>query len=203
MSNIRIMAAAATIITALTFAPASARPCDDNNGPCNSVEEKPQADPLSLSPFVTPEDQATVKPRRYKKKLLPRATAKQSKPPVTDTIAQPNPSTLPAPASKLAPRPPAASETDGVAIASVENINELDAAADLVLIVAANELNEIDLAADATLVAAQNETMTTTATAETAALADHPSGDASWIGRIFVALGGMLAAASVARLFIA
>ncbi len=208
MSNIRIMAAATAIIAAFAFAPASAGPCDDGSGSCNNVQ-RTAAKPLSLSQFVKPEDRTTAKPRHSKKKLHAR-TAKTKSDPV-EGDAQSASTTQPAAVSAAAP-PPSASETDGVAISSADDLNELDAAASNVVVVAANELNEIDLAtpaaqetaaAEAAVPAAPAAPQYQTQAVEAAAPADHPSDQASWIGRIFVALGGVLAAVSAARLLIA
>jgi hypothetical protein len=92
-----------------------------------------------------------------------------------------------------------ASETDGVAIASADEINEIDAAADTVRIVAANEVNEIDLAAPE----APPAQITGSVETATAAVSQQLPPDISWAGKLFAALGGMLAAAAATRLLIA
>jgi hypothetical protein len=101
---------------------------------------------------------------------------------------------------ETAQQPADAQETNGVAITSADQVNELDAAADAVQVVAANELNELDLAADATPVSVATAD---TATAQNAEPAPAPAADNTWVGKLLAALGGMLAIASMARLLIA
>jgi hypothetical protein len=110
--------------------------------------------------------------------------------------------------SDAAPPPAAASETDGVALASADEFNELDAAADQVQVVAANEVNELDLAADTPVPMAQaapaNQTppaAENTAAMTAMASADQPAPRSSWIAWMFVALGGMIAAGAAVLLF--
>lgn len=216
MANIRFMAAAATIIVALSFAPATARTCDSQEG-CNAVSTKSQAAPIRLSQFMT-------HPARPAKTANPAATKPQSNTPassakprtrVAKSAPQPKPAApqpdadVPAAATAELSRPPRTIETDGVAVASSDEVNEIDAAADKVQVVAANEVNEIDLAADAPAPVTQAALIDqSTPTAESAAMtamasADQPPADRSWIAKLFVALGGIVAVASAARLLIA
>lgn len=206
MSNIRILAAVAAV-AALTLTTASARSCDTRDGVCKSGQAKSQAAPLRLSQFLTPGGSATAKSHRNSLSVAgkphSRATAKAAARPVMAeamTHPDPRPDTSVAPAEATEPAPTLrASETDGVAVASADEINELDIAADAVKIVAANEVNEIDLAADVAPVAAQNGI----ATVQAVATPNQPTADMTWIGRLFAALGGILAVASAARLLIA
>jgi hypothetical protein len=110
------------------------------------------------------------------------------------------PKAVPAPvvASQIEPMSSAGSETDGVAVASADDFNELDVAADTVRVVAANELNEIDLAAQAAAPSAA-----VTGAIETVSSLPQLPADISWAGELFAALGGMLAAAAATRLLIA
>jgi hypothetical protein len=204
MSNISSIAAATVIIATLAYATAPAHAaCDERFGPCKSVQAKPATAPLNLNQFLKRPVQAnpsvkTAKPAGNAVKPTRIATKPASRPAVADSVA--NPAAIPTPvlASELAPAS-RSSETDGVAITSAEEINEIDAAADTVRIVAANEVNEIDLAFEATSLPAQSET-----TGQAAMVEEHQvPADNSWIGKVFLALGGVLAAASAARLLIA
>lgn len=82
-------------------------------------------------------------------------------------------------------------ETDGVAVTSYSEANELDQAAPRIQVVAFNEINEIDLAAP---LPAVTETVSQ-------ALASTPEPtDNSWIGKLLLAVAGILALAGGVRL---
>jgi hypothetical protein len=194
MPNIPIVAAAAAIAV---FAVIS-----------TSTSASAQAAPLRLSQFMTPGGAPAAKHHakthtgaskpRLAAKSAPRRTA------VADVMPLPAAAVTPVAAKKLH-APEGIVETDGVAITSADEVNEIDTAADTVQVVAANEVNDIDLAADTAAPATPSTTVATTAQAvavETAP-ADRPATDPSWIGRVFLALGGVLAIASAARLLIA
>jgi hypothetical protein len=228
MSNIRLMAAATTIIAALSFGNAPARACDAGTPGCTSAPAAQPKTPLRLNQFLkrpTPKAASTAQtptantsvvaaskqPRKAKTRT--RVAAKEVSSPATASPAVASSATpTPAPAEPLrmsdaAPPPAAASETDGAALASADEFNELDAAADQVQVVAANEVNELDLAADMPVPAQAAPTNQTPPAAEnTAAMtamasADQPAPRSSWIAWMFVALGGMIAAGAAVLLF--
>jgi hypothetical protein len=229
MSNIRLMAAATTIIVALSFGGAPARACDAGTPGCTSAQAAPKT-PLRLNQFLKrpaqPKGAATAQPstantsvvavskQPRKAKTRTRVAAKEVSSPAAVAPAVTSSATpTPAPAEPLrmsdaAPPPAAAPETDGVALASADEFNELDAAADQVQVVAANEVNELDLAADTPVPMAQAAPANQTpAAAENAAAmtamasADQPAPRSSWIAWMFVALGGMIAAGAAVLLF--
>jgi hypothetical protein len=228
MSNIRLMAAATTIIAALSFGNAPARACDAGAPGCTSASAAQPKTPLRLNQFLKrpaqPKAAATAQPstantsvvavskQPRKAKTRSRVAAKEVSSPAAVAPAVTSSATpTPAPAEPLrmsdAAPPPAAPETDGVALASADEFNELDAAADQVQVVAANEVNELDLAADTpvpTQAAPANQTppAAENAAAMTAmAAADQPAPRSSWIAWMFVALGGMIAAGAAVLLF--
>jgi hypothetical protein len=233
MSNIRLMAAATTIIAAFSFGGAPARACDAGAPGCTSASAAQPKTPLRLNQFLKrpaqPKATAAAKsssvnpstantsvvavsnqPRKAKPRT--RVAAKEVSRPAAVSPAASSATPTPAPAEPLrmsdaAPVPAAAPETDGVALASADEFNELDAAADQVQVVAANEVNELDLAADTPVPAQAAPTNQTPPAAEnTAAMtamasADQPAPRSSWIAWMFVALGGMIAAGAAVLLF--
>jgi hypothetical protein len=229
MSNIRLTAAATTIIVALSFGSAPARACDAGAPGCTSASAAQPKTPLRLNQFLkrpapkaaaiaqTPTANTSVvavsnQPRKARPRT--RVAAKETSRPAAVAPAVTSSATpTPAPAEPLrmsdaAPPPAAAPETDGVALASADEFNELDAAADQVQVVAANEVNELDLAADTPVEMAQAApTNQTPSAAENAAAmtamasADQPAPRSSWIAWMFVALGGMIAAGAAVLLF--
>jgi ribonuclease E len=231
MPNIRLMAAATTIIAALSFGSAPARACDAGAPGCTSASAAQPKTPLRLNQFLKRPAQpkaasiaqtsaptahtsvVAASKRARNAKTRTRVAAKEVSspaavsPPVT-SFATPTP----APAELLrmsdaAPPPAAAPETDGVALASADEFNELDAAADQVQVVAANEVNELDLAADTPVPAQAAPANQTPPAAENAAAmtamasADQPAPRSSWVAWMFVALGGMIAAGAAVLLF--
>lgn len=91
------------------------------------------------------------------------------------------------------------------------------AAASTIYVASQDEVNEIDLAADRGPIATKNETSAGIGAtdapgiafdgaaqwpASTAAAVDPSGGEASWLRQIFIALGGLLALGSALRLFI-
>ncbi len=202
MPNIRFMVATATIIAALTFpvAPASARFCD---GESACVETKPGA-PLYLHQFL--KKSPTAKPVQGVAKKSTVAKAPIESPP---PAGQPSAAAMESRAEVTAAAEPDGGpvrtiETDGIAIRSADELNEIDSLADKVRVVAANELNEIDVAAP-TAIAALNQNAQAL---QSMVSADQPSADLppkniAWIGKLLLALSGTIAIAGVARLLIA
>jgi hypothetical protein len=229
MSNIRLMAAATTIIAAFSFGGAPASACNAGAPGCTSASAAQPKTPLRLNQFLKrpaqPKAAATAQPstantsvvavskQPRKAKTRSRVAAKEVSSPAAVSPAVTSSATpTPAPAEPLrmsdaAPPPAAAPETDGVALASADEFNELDAAADQVQVVAANEVNELDLAADTPVPAQAAPANQTPPAAENAAAmtamasADQPAPRSSWIAWMFVALGGMIAAGAAVLLF--
>jgi hypothetical protein len=96
----------------------------------------------------------------------------------------------------LAAAPEDKAYTDGVAVTSQNEVNELDALADSVQVVAFNEVNEIDLAAPAAPLIKETVGQATVAPAPAPA-------DNSWVGKLLLAVGGTIALAGAARFLIA
>jgi hypothetical protein len=207
MPKFRIMAAATAVIAAFTLTPASARTCADGDPSCQNVQAKPQSAPLRLSQFITPGGAPAAKHRASpraganKHRIAAKTTSRRA---VADALPNPQATIGSVSAEKVAP-PAGIVETDGVAITSADEINEIDAAADAVQVVAANEVNEIDLAGQAAPATRPDSPLTVAATTSMTATApaDQAPTDTSWIGRIFLALGAILAVASATRLLIA
>ena len=202
MSNIRITAAATAILAALTFtlAPASAGPCDTGEGAC--AETKAGA-PLRLGQFMKHKRAAAATTTHHdaQKKPIAAKSAPASDVPAT---AQPSDATVePRADVALAAEPDAGPvktiETDGIAVTSPGELNEIDAAAGTVRVVAADEVNEIDLAADTVPPAPLYETVG----AKSMAAADLPGNDISWIGKLLLAFTGTIAAAGIVRFLVA
>ncbi len=188
MAQIRIIAAATVaVVFALSLQPAAAR--SDENAPA------PNAAPQIAATQTT----ALVQLDNFMKTWKPVTASKRVKKSKSKTAAKPaarQAATEPAPAEVTAfqtvtnpvaaPKP--AIETDGVAVTSFDEINELDAAAGQVQVVAFNEVNEIDLAAPP----AQAPVETT----GQAISSQEPAGpDRSWIGKLLLAAAGTIAIA--------
>lgn len=199
-----IAAAAAAVAFALTLSPASARPCDDDNAACSNVR---QMGPMVLDHFmktwkpvgISKRSKISKKTRTVRKRSVQTVASKpaDAEPAPSKqeaTVAATPPAAL-LPGTVLAAAAPAA-ETDGVAVPSFNEANELAAASDHVQIVAFNEVNEIDLAAPPP----------PPAPAETVGqmTAPEPAGvDYSWIGKLLLAAAGTLAVAGATRLLLA
>jgi len=203
MPSIRIVAAAAATLAALSLPALGASDCSPGTAGCKASSIA-QPGPLRLNQFI--KHPAQTKVATATKPRSAQHSASKTHTPHVRLAADPVPAPAPAftnsrplpedkaVASETAGQPSYAAETDGVAVTSADEMNELDAAADKVQVVAANELNELDMAADsnpATMAAVEN--------AQPAA----PVADNSWIGKLLAALGGMVAVASAARLLIA
>ncbi len=197
MPSFHVIAAAATALAAAFVfmqAPASARPCDPGEAAC--AEARPGT-PLRLNQFL-----------KQKRAAKPAATHEaQSKPAAAKAYAQsvPTPSeskTDVAQTPVLDSGPVRTVETDGVAITSADELNEIDALAANVQVVAANELNEIDLAAGTPGLNAQALASMAAADHSVASTADTPA-DRAWIGKLLAAIAGTIAVAAAARLLIA
>jgi hypothetical protein len=201
--NIRaIAAAAAAVVLALMLAlsPASAKRCDDDTATC------PQpSGPMMLEHFMkTWKPVATSSHRKYRTSQASRRQAAQELAAKRETSAA---ETKPAKSAAIEPPPPAeqpttkvasaepAAETDGVAVASFSEANELDTAADRVQVVAFNEINDIDLTAPPS--PAPVETVGQSVSPE------QPSADYSWIGKLLLAAAGTLALAGATRVLLA
>lgn len=202
MPHIRILAAAAATAVALAFAltPAAARPCDDGNESCAEVAKRTA--PMKLDGFmktwkpaaVSKQKQSAVSKQKQSKKR------KAAPPPAAEpSVAESAPAeiTPSAPVNMLAAAPEKTIETDGIAITSFHEVNEIDAAADQVQVVAFNEVNDIDLAAPPAPVA-RYET-----TGQSVASPEQTPADNSWIGKLLLAVAGTIAVAGTARMLIA
>lgn len=217
MPHIRIMAAAAATAIALAFvmSPAAARSCDNGNESC--VEAARRTSPMKLEQFMKTwkpvAKRANVSKRAKKSKTAPRSAAKKIAEPAVAETAPPSP-----PSSELenafAATPEKTIETDGVAITSFDDLNELDASADhvqtanqaqtsdQVQVVAFNEVNEIDLAAPPPRPASFAET-TGQATVSPEVSSNQTPADTSWIGKLLLAFAGTIAVAGATRLLLA
>jgi len=202
--NIRaIAAAAAAVVLALTFtpSPASARPCDDDTAICRDP-----AAPMRLDQFMKTWKSAATSSHGKKYRTL-RTSRRQAAQELAAKRETPAAETKPAKSAAIEPPPPAeqpaikvasaepVTETDGVAVASFSEANELDAAADRVQVVAFNEINDIDLAAPPP--PAPVETMGQSVSPE------QPSTGYSWIGKLLLAAAGTLALAGATRVLLA
>jgi hypothetical protein len=200
------MAAAATAVAiAFALSPAVARSCDEGNEPCTAS----QANPMKLDQFMktwkpVAAKRANVSKGAKKQKAAPRPATKQvAEPAVAETTLPseaPPSETPPSEAeSTLAATPEKTIETDGVAITSFNDLNELDATADQVQVVAFNEVNEIDLAAPSPPpLAPSSET-----TGQSIVSPEGTPADNSWIGKLLLAMAGTIAVVGTARLLIA
>jgi hypothetical protein len=199
MPHIRIMAAAATAV-ALAFAlsPAVARSCDEGNEPCTAS----QTNPMKLDQFMktwkpVAAKRANVSKGAKKQKAAARPAAKQIATPAVAETTPPSETPPSEAESTFAATPEKTIETDGVAITSFNDLNELDATADQVQVVAFNEVNEIDLAAPPPH-APSSET-----TGQSIVSPGETPADNSWIGKLLLAMAGTIAVVGTARLLIA
>ena len=143
MTYIRLIAAAATAIgVAFALSPASARSCNDGEAACATVAQ--QAAPMQLDNFMKTWKPVAVSKHKGKSKSARRRAAKEavaeakSKPAASESeVAQAKPEPAVAEtappaeaASTLAASSEKTGETDGVAVTSFTQPNELDAAAD-------------------------------------------------------------------------
>jgi hypothetical protein len=221
MTHIRMIAAAATAIAvAFALSPAMARSCDGGNssariehGRC--VEEQAaapmeQAAPVKLDQFMNtwkPVAVSKYRGKRSKAAARRRATreaaaeAKSKAAAAKSEVAEAKPEpavTETAPpaetASTLAASPENPAETDGVAVTSFTEANELDAAAGQIRVVAFNEVNDIDLAAPAPPVPAE--------TVGQSAASEQAPADNSWIAKLLLAAAGTIAVAGATRFLV-
>jgi hypothetical protein len=202
MKHIRIIAAAAATAVALAFAfspAASAKSCEDGEAAC--VSSPQQASPMKLDQFMTTWKPVSVSKHGKKSK------AARKKSPTHETVAESRPAAESSPVAAETPppaqaasmiTPPAAptSETDGVAVTSFDEPNELDAAADHVQVMAFNEINEIDLAAPP-------PPMPVETTGQVISTQDRTPVDNSWIGKLLLAAAGTIAIAGATRFMVA
>ncbi len=197
MANIRIVAAAAIVALAFTLAPVSARTCDDSA----CAETNPGA-PLHLDQFLKHERMAKPARTAHKKSTAAKP-APESSAPVESPSEPAEQETDVAADAALVANPVKTIETDGVAVTSTEELNEIDALADKVKVVSADEVNEIDLTADTTSASPPSLSQEPKAL-EAMASADAPATqDLSWIGKLLAAFGGSIAVAAAARLLLA
>ena len=187
--------AAALAVFAFTAPSAQSRPCDNGEAGCVSAAPQ-QAAPMKLDQFMktwkpVSAAKATKKSRKAKKPRPDVEDAAADEPAVTETEKAAPAAT----ASDVAAAPQKAVETDGVAVTSFSELNELDAAADQVQVVAFNEVNEIDLAAPEASFPAETTGQSVSAPA--------PESDKSWIGKLLLAVAGTIAVAGATRLLVA
>jgi hypothetical protein len=203
MRQIRTAVTAAAAITlAFALSPAaSARSCGDGEAACPATAAATvaqQENPMKLDNFMT-----TWKPvstsRRAKrsksaKRLAAKQTARQQAPAAAATAPEPTPDV--ATVADAVASPAQSIETDGVAVTSFNEVNELDAAADQIQVVASNDVNEIDLATPAPPVQAE-------AVAQSIRGDRTPAPDNSWIGKLLLAAAGTIALAGATRFLVA
>jgi hypothetical protein len=207
MMHIRLIAAAATAIgVAFALSPASARSCGDGDVACSSVAQ--QTAPMQLDNFMKTWKPVAVSKHKGKSRSARRRAAQEAvaeakskaaaakaevaeakpEPAVTETAPPAEP------ASPLAADAGNTVETDGVGVASFDQPNELDAAADRIQVVAFNDVNEIDLAAPPPPVPAETVGQS---------IASEPMpADRSWIAKLLLAVGGSIAIAGVTRFLV-
>lgn len=195
MRQIRLaaLAAAAAVVFAFVLSPAAeaARSCD--NGEAGCVPSAQQAAPMKLDDFMktwkpASASKAAKKSKKGAKPAPPVEAADE--PAVTETETAPASETV----SEVAAGRQHAVETDGVAVTSFDEVNEIDAAADQVEVVAFNEVNAIDLAAPlADLPETTGQSVSTT----------PPPANNSWLGKLLLAVAGTIAVAGATRLLLA
>jgi hypothetical protein len=206
MVHIRLIAAAATAIAvAFALSPAVARSCGDGDA-CSSVAQ--QTAPMQLDDFMKTWKPVAVSKHKGKSRSARRRAAQEAraqakskaaaaKADVEQAKAEPAVTETAPPAESASPLAADAGktvETDGVGVASFEQPNELDAAADRIPLVAFNDVNEIDLAAPPP-----------PAPAETVgqSIASEPmAADSSWIGKLLLAAAGSIAVAGATRFLV-
>jgi hypothetical protein len=208
MMHIRLIAAAATAIgVAFALSPASARSCGDGDATCPSVAQ--ETAPMQLDNFMKTWKPVAVSKhkgksrsarRRAAQEAVAEAKSKAAAAKADVAEAKPEPTVMetapPAePASPLAADAGKTIETDGVGVASFEQPNELDAAADRIPVVAFNDVNEIDLEAPPPA----------PVPAETVgqSIASEPMpADRSWIAKLLLAAAGSIAIAGATRFLV-
>jgi hypothetical protein len=210
MPQIRIIAAATVaLVFALSLQQAAAR--SDENAPAPSAPPQAAATqtaaPVQLDNFMkTWKPVASKRVKKSKSKTAAKPSPQQAATDPAPAEAAPaetvaNPVVAPTFAFQTAAsRPPA--ETDGVAVTSFDEINQLDAAANdaavnQVQVVAFNEVNEIDLAAPPALAPAPVET-----TGQAVSSQDPAPADRSWIGKLLLAAAGTIAIAGATRFLV-
>jgi hypothetical protein len=218
MTHIRMIAAAATAFAvAFALSPASARGCSDdkaNDAACTTAAEQAAA-PMKLDQFMNTWKPVAVSKHRGKRSKAARRRATQeaaaeskskaaaAKSEVAET--KPVPAVTEAAVTETAPPAETAStvaaspenpvETDGVAVTSFTEANELDAAAPQIRVVAFNEVNDIDLAAPSPPVSAE--------TVGQSAASEEAPADNSWIAKLLLAAAGTIAVAGATRFLVA
>lgn len=211
MPRIRfIAAAAAAIVLALSLQPASAQSSDDANA--NRVAAaQPASSPMKLDNFMKTWKPVSVS--RRAKKSGSKSARRSSQPAARQVAAQPGAAETASvqAAGQSAQNPEKTIETDGVAVTSFNEVNELDAAANMaaahqVQVVAFNEINEIDLAAPPAPKAAAASPPPVRVYAETTGQAmaseSQAPADESWIAKLLLAAAGTIALAGAARFFL-
>lgn len=217
MINITRAIAVGAAFAALAFTPftASARSCADDRDRAGCAGSAASA-PMQLDKFMQTwkpasvarsgkrtrtvrrshhrgETQKVASERKSQSRQASRETAGETK--VADAQPSPVAMEIPAPAAvtPAASAPESTLETDGVAVTSYSDVNEVDQAAHRIQVVAFNEVNEIDLAAPPPPAA---ETVSQ-AFAQTPEPADN-----SWIGKLLLAAAATIALAGGARLLV-
>ena len=208
MGLIRLIAAAAAAMAfALALSPASARSCEDDNAACATGA---QTSPMKLDQFMNTWKPVAVSKHTGKSKSARRhahreAVAESKSKPAAkaeqaEAKAQPAVTETAPPAAMLsafATPPKPTTETNGVAVTSFNQPNELDAMADQarIQVVAFNEINELDLAAPPPPLPAETTGQS---------VAAEPTGaDNSWIGKLLLAAAGTIALAGATRFLVA
>jgi hypothetical protein len=202
MTHIRLIAAVAgAAMLVFSLSPASARSCEDSDTACASGAA--QASPMKLDQFMNTWKPVSVSKRSKRSKTSRHRAVEQvaSKPePAKSEPAKPEPAVAEAlPLAQtigaFAAIPEQTVETDGVAVTSFNEVNELDQAAGQIQVVAFNDINDIDLAASSP--PAPAETVAQSASSEQA------PADNSWIGKLLLAAAGTIAIAGATRLLVA
>jgi hypothetical protein len=213
MRQIRTLALVASAV-ALAFAlspAASARSCDGGEAACPltvapatpappaATAAAQQENPVKLDKFMSTGKPVSTAKRTKKSRSVKRAATKQKAPP--PAVAETAPAIAPVadfvtqPEQALA-KSESSVETDGVAVTSFNEMNELDAAADQVQVVASSTPNEIDLATPAPPAATET-------TGQSVSSDQTPAADKSWIGKLLLAAAGTIALAGAARFMVA
>jgi len=197
MPHIRLTAAAAAaVVLAFAFSPATARPCDDGDAGCVTSA---QPAPMKLDQFMKTWKPVAKSKRAKKTKSVTKPAVKEiaSKPAVAETA--PPPLSM-QPLAGQPERPTAQAEqpmvTDALAVTSSSNVNETDGFASQVQVVAFNEVNEVDLAAPAPPAPAADESVGQSVSAE------QPPADTSWMGKLLLAVAGTIALAGATRFLV-
>jgi hypothetical protein len=205
MPHIRLTAAAAAAAAVLAFAlsPAMARPCNDGDAGCGATSAQAQAAPMKLDNFMKTWKPVAKSSKRAKKSKSVKKPTLQ-KPAVEEIASEPTVAeTAPpaAPVQTLAANPEPPMEADAGGVTSVNDVNEIDAAAKQdaaagqVQVVAFNEVNELDLASAAP--PAPPESVGQSVSAQ------QPAADSSWMGKLLLAVAGTIALAGATRFLVA